>query len=220
MFYRLRPHLLCDNYKVFSKRYGRIGVYFKNLLFAQFLLLLLMSEVAAQQIEIGWLEEVTLNNTNLPVLAKIDTGADNSSIHATDIVLHTKDGAQWVKFILKTDRQDLCAGRLPGRRTAERPDALEMTTTTRPNIIFISAEQQRGDTLHCCGAEWMITPNMDRLASQSVVFERAFSCAATCVSSRAAFYTGLYPHNTGIFAFHPSSGRLHWLNRLHQLNHP
>ena len=89
-----------------------------------------------------------------------------------------------------------------------------MASTTRPNIIFISAEQQRGDTLHCCGAEWMITPNMDRLASQSVVFERAFSCAATCVSSRAAFYTGLYPHNTGIFAFHRSSGRLHWLNRL------
>lgn len=89
-----------------------------------------------------------------------------------------------------------------------------MPTVDRPNIIFVSAEQQRGDTLRCCGAGWMIAPNLDRLASQSVVFERAFSCAATCISSRAAFYTGLYPHNTGIFAFYRSAGRLHWLNRL------
>ena len=89
-----------------------------------------------------------------------------------------------------------------------------MSASKRPNIVFVSAEQQRGDTLHCCGAEWMQTPNLDRFAAQGVVFENAFSCAATCVSSRAAFYTGLYPHNTGIYAFYPSSGRLHWLHRL------
>ena len=86
--------------------------------------------------------------------------------------------------------------------------------TTRPNIVFVSAEQQRGDTLHYCGADWMVTPNIDRFAAQGVVFDNAFSCAATCVSSRAAFYTGLYPHTTGILGFYRSSGNLHWLNRL------
>ncbi|MBN1400879.1 MAG: sulfatase-like hydrolase/transferase, partial [Anaerolineae bacterium] len=89
-------------------------------------------------------------------------------------------------------------------------------TSTRPNIIFLSAEQQRGDTLYCLGADWMVTPTLDRFAEGGVVFERAFSCAATCVSSRAAFYTGLYPHTTGILGFYRSSGRLHWLNRLVQ----
>ncbi|MDP6019157.1 MAG: sulfatase-like hydrolase/transferase [Candidatus Latescibacteria bacterium] len=84
----------------------------------------------------------------------------------------------------------------------------------RPNIIFISAEQQRGDTVHACGAEWMRTPHLDALAGESVVFDRAFCPAATCVSSRAAFYTGLYPHNNGIYGFQPSSGSLHWLPRL------
>lgn len=91
-----------------------------------------------------------------------------------------------------------------------------MARSSRPNIVFISAEQQRGDTIHYCGADWMITPNLDRFASQGVVFDKAFSCAATCVSSRAAFYTGLYPHNTGIYAFYRSSGRLHWLSRLNE----
>lgn len=89
-----------------------------------------------------------------------------------------------------------------------------MSEKKRPNIIFISAEQQRGDTVHYTGADWMITPNMDQLASESVVFNRAFSCASTCIASRAAFYTGLYPHNTGMFCFYRSSGYLHWLNRL------
>ena len=59
----------------------------------------------------------------------------------------------------------------------------------KPNIIFISAEQQRGDTVHYTGADFMITPNIDRLAAESVVFGRAFSCASTCIASRAAFYT-------------------------------
>ena len=89
-----------------------------------------------------------------------------------------------------------------------------MPASTRPNILFISAEQQRGDTLHCGGADWMLTPQLDRFASRAVTFENAFCCAATCISSRAAFYTGLYPHNTGIYGFYRSSGRLHWLNRL------
>lgn len=89
-----------------------------------------------------------------------------------------------------------------------------MSQHKQPNIIFISAEQQRGDTVHYNGAEWMITPHIDQLASESVVFDRAFSCASTCIASRAAFYTGLYPHNTGMYGFYRSSGSLHWLNRL------
>jgi len=89
-----------------------------------------------------------------------------------------------------------------------------MPASKRPNIVFISAEQQRGDTLHCGGADWMLTPHLDRFAAQSVFFENAFCCAATCISSRAAFYTGLYPHSTGMYGFYPSSGRLHWTHRL------
>ena len=85
---------------------------------------------------------------------------------------------------------------------------------SRPNILFISAEQQRGDTMHCTGADWMRTPHLDRLADRSVIFANAFCPAATCVSSRAAFYTGLYPHNTGIYGFYRSSGSLHWTSRL------
>ncbi|HIG18355.1 MAG TPA: arylsulfatase, partial [Candidatus Handelsmanbacteria bacterium] len=87
-------------------------------------------------------------------------------------------------------------------------------SSERPNIIFITAEQQREDTISACGATWMQTPNLDALAGEGAVFDKAFAPAATCVSSRAAFYTGLYPHNSGIYGFQPSSGSLHWLPRL------
>lgn len=60
----------------------------------------------------------------------------------------------------------------------------------------------------------MQTPNLDALAGEGAVFDKAFAPAATCVSSRAAFYTGLYPHNSGIYGFQPSTGSLHWLPRL------
>jgi arylsulfatase A-like enzyme len=89
-----------------------------------------------------------------------------------------------------------------------------MTTTRRPNIIFITAEQQRADTLHCTGADWMVTPNQDALAAEGVCFTNNHACAATCISSRSAFYHALYPHTTGILGFYRSSGRMHWTNRL------
>lgn len=91
-----------------------------------------------------------------------------------------------------------------------------MEDSNRPNIIFISGEQQRYDTIRALGAEWMITPNMDALAAESMAFDQAFCPAATCVSSRSALYTGLWPHNTGIYGFDRASGRLHWLHRLRE----
>jgi len=86
----------------------------------------------------------------------------------------------------------------------------------RPNIIFISVEQQRGDTLNCNGADWMVTPNQDTLAKDGVLFRNNFCCAATCVSSTSAFYHALSPHMTGIYGFYRSTGSMHWTNRLSQ----
>jgi len=84
----------------------------------------------------------------------------------------------------------------------------------QPNIIVLMAEQQRADTIHGLGCDWMITPNLDKLAAEGVAFTQAFCSAATCVSSRASFYTGRYPHNSGIYAFQNYNGALNWSHRL------
>ena len=70
----------------------------------------------------------------------------------------------------------------------------------RPNVIFIMTDQQRADTLGAAGCEWMITPSLDRLAQDGVLFGNAFCCGAACVASRAALFTGMYAHNTGVYS--------------------
>jgi len=49
---------------------------------------------------IGWIEHISVNSDALMLEAKVDTGADYSSVHAEDIRQFTRDGAQWVEFTL------------------------------------------------------------------------------------------------------------------------
>lgn len=61
-----------------------------------------------------------------------------------------------------------------------------------PNVLFIAVDDLRPQ-LACYGEEFMHTPNFDRLAASSVVFERAFCMVPTCGASRASLMTGLRP---------------------------
>ncbi len=66
----------------------------------------------------------------------------------------------------------------------------------RPNILLIVSEDN-GPELGCYGDTYAQTPNLDRLASSGVLFERAFVPYSVCSPSRACFLTGLYPHQNG-----------------------
>lgn len=84
----------------------------------------------------------------------------------------------------------------------------------RPNIIFVLTDQQRADTMGAWGNEHMITPHMDALVARGVSFRNAFCPGATCMASRAAIFTGMYPHNTGIYSFHNWSQHRNWVHDL------
>ena len=71
----------------------------------------------------------------------------------------------------------------------------------RPNIILIMTDQQRIDTIRTWDNAHMTTPAHDRLAREGVSFRQAYCPGATCVASRAAIFTGMYPHNTGVYSF-------------------
>jgi arylsulfatase A-like enzyme len=43
----------------------------------------------------------------------------------------------------------------------------------RPNILIVTTDQQRTDTLSCYGSEFTHTPNIDRLAAEGVRLDRA-----------------------------------------------
>lgn len=65
---------------------------------------------------------------------------------------------------------------------------------TKPNILFIMADQFRWDCLGCAGNTAIRTPNLDRLASRGVRFANAFTPNPICVPARATIMTGNYPH--------------------------
>ena len=69
---------------------------------------------------------------------------------------------------------------------------------SRPNILLIITGQHRYDTLGCYGAEICRTPNLDALAARGVRFDRAYTSTVPCSPSRAALFTGVYPHKNDV----------------------
>jgi arylsulfatase A-like enzyme len=70
--------------------------------------------------------------------------------------------------------------------------------SARPNIIVITTDQQRYETLGVTGNELVKTPNIDRLAREGVLFERAYCQNTICIPSRACLHTGRYIHQHGV----------------------
>lgn len=65
-------------------------------------------------------------------------------------------------------------------------------TADRPNILFIYTDDQATWTLGCYGRKDTRTPNLDKLASQGVRFENAFTTTPVCSPSRAGLIASLY----------------------------
>lgn len=69
---------------------------------------------------------------------------------------------------------------------------------SRPNILFIFADQLRTMEIGCYGGTQARTPNMDRLAHEGVRFTHAFSTAPVCSPFRAMLMTGNHPMKNGM----------------------
>jgi arylsulfatase A-like enzyme len=65
------------------------------------------------------------------------------------------------------------------------------------NLLLLWTDEQRADTIGACGNQQIQTPNLDRLAEQSVVCTQAYCTCPVCTPSRATILTGLYPHTHG-----------------------
>jgi len=114
----------------------------------------------------------------------------------------------------------------------------------KPNILIIYTDQQRWDALGANGNPDIQTPNLDRLAAESVNFDHHFVQNPVCMPSRISFLTGQYPSTLGIthmgvpvpeelltlpkllgqYGYHTANiGKLHFLphaNRDHRKLHP
>lgn len=66
---------------------------------------------------------------------------------------------------------------------------------TKPNILFIAIDDLRVE-LGCYGADQVISPNIDQLASESLLFNRAYCNIPVCGASRASLLTSILPTKT------------------------
>jgi arylsulfatase A-like enzyme len=73
------------------------------------------------------------------------------------------------------------------------------TGLKKPNVVFVFADQLRAQATGFAGDQNAITPNLDKLASKSIVFTTAVSTTPVCCPYRASLLTGQYPLTHGIF---------------------
>ncbi len=66
-----------------------------------------------------------------------------------------------------------------------------------PNILFITTDQQRWDSLSLYNQPGYKTPNLDKLAINGVYFDRAYTPEAICTPARISMITGQYPSRHG-----------------------
>lgn len=78
----------------------------------------------------------------------------------------------------------------------------------KPNIIFILTDNHGAWTLGCYGNKEIQTPNIDRLASEGMLFTRAYCNNSVCSPSRATFLTGLIPSQHGVHAYIPQTAQI------------
>jgi arylsulfatase A-like enzyme len=72
-----------------------------------------------------------------------------------------------------------------------------MAANRKPNLILFLPDQQRADTLACYGGVKVHAPNLNKLASESVIFERTYVTHPVCTPSRSSLMTGTWPHING-----------------------
>jgi arylsulfatase A-like enzyme/Flp pilus assembly protein TadD len=79
--------------------------------------------------------------------------------------------------------------------------AVSTRAASKPNIVLITMGSTRADRMGFLGSKAKITPNLDGLARQSMVFEQAFSQAPLTVVSQATILSGTYPQTHRVTEF-------------------
>lgn len=72
------------------------------------------------------------------------------------------------------------------------------STTKKPNVLILSSDQHSKEVFGFEGHPDVITPNLDKFAGESVVFDRAYCTTGICAPSRASLMTGINSRTLGL----------------------
>ena len=71
--------------------------------------------------------------------------------------------------------------------------SLAVVASDKPNIVFMLMDDMGYADVSCYGASDVMTPEIDKLASEGVRFTQCYAMGAECSPSRTAILTGRYP---------------------------
>ena len=71
-------------------------------------------------------------------------------------------------------------------------------SATQPNLLLIVTDNQSPGLLGAYGNPDILTPNIDQLAEDGLLFEQAYATSGVCSPTRATLLTGLLPSQTGV----------------------
>ena len=81
--------------------------------------------------------------------------------------------------------------------------SLLLAESAKPNILFITVDDMNWDSVGAYGCPIPeITPHIDSLATEGMLFERAYVQASNCSPSRVVFQSGRYPSSSGMRGFY------------------
>ncbi len=89
--------------------------------------------------------------------------------------------------------------------------AATLTEQQQPNILWIVVEDQSPEFFPFYGNEVVQLPNLERLAAESVIYDKAWAVVPVCAPARSGIATGMYPstlgtHNMRVFtAYKPTN---------------
>ena len=96
-----------------------------------------------------------------------------------------------------------------------QPDNGDPVKARKPNVVFITVDDLN-DWVGCLGGNPDAqTPNLDRLAHQSVLFSNAHCQVALCYASRVSFMTGMYASKTGVYGNSSKGAKPAYANAKH-----
>lgn len=101
-------------------------------------------------------------------------------------------------FPVTTSAQTTPAQTKPARDTAARTTNASQASPERPNVLLILCDDIRWNALSCMEHPHLRTPNIDRLASEGLLFENTFCTTSLCSPGRASILSGLYAHGHGV----------------------
>ena len=68
----------------------------------------------------------------------------------------------------------------------------------KPNILLITTDQQRFDTINALGNQHIYTPHLNWLIDNGIAFSRCYSGSPICMAARATIMTGKHGYTLGI----------------------